>query len=430
MLKETGIGRETFYSALERLMSLGFIYKEEVGGFPPHVYYALTLQGERLAQALVPIAEILSGTTVSLKAELDHLEADKSESALARRLELLRVLSSSECDSGRWDDAERHATQLAELAGVSRDIRLEASAHLTLGRLLQKRDRHDEAERHLVLGLKGAEASQAWDAVSDANYLLGSDLERQGRWADAAERFTASGVAAGRIDDTLRGTRAREAHARLLSRRGRHEEALTVFREVVAVYERLHAVDELPRSCLSLGSTASRLKLPEAADWFEKGVDAARRAGDSRIEAYGLTSVAGTWADRRKFAQAERCLERAARIFEDLGERSGRAGVLLNLGNLRALQGRLADADRQYERAVALEREVGNRFGEASAILRRGKLRLSQRRWVEAGALIEDAKRIFTELGSEDRIAQCAEELNRLPLPRVLSHQRDLLMKG
>src|SRR5437867_2893235 len=116
--------------------------------------------------------------------------------------------------------------QLVLLAQTARDSSREIRGRLGLGRVLQKRDRHEESRRELDQALQLATADHVEEAAAEAEYLIASDLERRGLWVEALERFGSAANRAAQAGAPLEAARARQATARILARRGRYQEAL------------------------------------------------------------------------------------------------------------------------------------------------------------------------------------------------------------
>ena len=410
-VSETGMNRETFYGAVDRLVSLGFAYREEPYGFPRTVNVGLTHAGEAMARALGPAADLLAATTLSMERELARLREGGDPATVPRRMEILDLTADREFALGRWERAEAAARELLDLARASKDSHREAQGRLGLGRILQKRDRHADAVRELEEALRLANGAGDPGTASEAEYLIGADLERQGRFADALGRYATAADRAARGPDALRAARARQAQARLQSKMGRHEESVAGLTEVVREFERLRAEEDLPRAYTSLGIAAYGLDRPDAIAWLEKGIDAAIRAGDVRLEAYGRLNAAAPLIDAREFRRAQAYLVRAREVFGALEERTGLGAAELNTANLYSREDRWTDAEDAFDRAIALARETGNRNQEAYALFNRGQMAKRRGLRGEARALLTQAKAIFTEIGAAGRATRCDEEL-------------------
>ncbi len=415
IVSDLGMGRDAFYAAADRLRSLGFAYEDKESGWPTHVYWGLTRFGDVLARSLGPAADLVSSTAVSMEAELARLEAAGDPATLPRRLDILDVLVDREFALGRWDRARSGAESLVELARAARDVHRQVRARVGLGQVLQKQDRHEDAQRELGQALRLATEAGEDSLASEAEYLLGSDFERQARSEEALERFASAARLATRADDRLRAARARQATGRILFKRTRYEEAFRVFREAAAEMEGLDAEDDLPRVYVALGSAAHSLDRPdEAATWYAKAVDAARKVGDVRMEAYGLVYGAAPWIDAGQYRKAESALTRAGQVFENIGERMGIGSFELNSGQLCLREGRWAEAEAHFDRALAIARETSNRNQEAWTLFNRGQMAKRRGEREGASALLQEAKRIFEGIGSTARVARCDEELRDL----------------
>lgn len=414
VLTETGVARDTFYEAVERLKALGFVYEEERAGFPQRKFYGLTRAGETFADRLGPAAEFLATTAISLETELSRLDEANEPSSTPRRLEILDVIGAREFALGRWQSAEVAGRRLVDLAASTNDTVRLARGRLLLGKILQKRDLHDEGIRELEEARRLAESGAAWEVAAEADYLIGSDLERRGRWPESLVRFGSVATHAARGESPLWAARSRLGRARVLSRQGQHSDALFLFMEGISEFQRLRAEDDLPRAYASLGSAAYLANRPDALEWWEKAVDAARKSADVRTEAYALASAAAQLIDRKDFRRAEAHLSRARDVFISLDEKTGLGTAELNFANLSAAQGRWAEAENRFDEAARVAHEAGNRFQEASVLFNRGQMMKRRDRRGEARGLLGQAKGIFEEIGAAARAARCDEELRDL----------------
>ncbi len=188
-----------------------------------------------------------------------------------------------------------------------------------------------------------------------------------------------------------------------------------MLQQVASGFEQMRAEDELPRVYVSLGSACHMLdRGEEAMAWWTEAVNAARRVGDVRMEAYGLAYSAAYWIAAQDFRRAQTALRRAGLLFDDLGERTGIAAVELNTAQLESLRGRWSEAGAHFDRALAVARETANRYQEGWILFNLGQMEKRRGRSDPARTLITEAGRIFTQLGSEIRARRCEEELRGL----------------
>ncbi len=414
ILSAISMNSDTFQRAAVHLRALQFIYDDRQVGFPTVRRLGLTRTGEAFARALGPAGELLASTLGALEAEFEQLETVGEPSTRARRVELLSVLVDREFSAGQWDTVQQRASRLLALATELEDRRAQAHAHLSLGQVMQKRDRPDDALRELGEAIQLASAAGGNDLAAEAATLAGAALERKGRWAEATSHYREALEHAERADDPLRRALVRISLARISGREGRLEESLRALRQAVDELERIDAIDELPRAYVSLGTTAYNLDRVDAVEWFEKAITAARRVSDPRMEAWGMANAAAHYTDTRDYRKADMYLKGAVGILTGLGELTGLTVAELNTANLLAEQDRWVEAERHFEETLRLARETGNRYQEASASFHEGKMMRRRRRSTEARALLTEAKRIFRELGSAERAERCDEELRGL----------------
>ncbi len=90
-----------------------------------------------------------------------------------------------------------------------------------------------------------------------------------------------------------------------------------------------------------------------------------REVGDRHGEAYALFTAANVQEFRGRFDDAVADLQRASERYEDLGDEQGRAWVLHNLGRIHHQQGRLPEAVSHFEQALTASRPTGDRRLEA-----------------------------------------------------------------
>jgi DNA-binding SARP family transcriptional activator/Tfp pilus assembly protein PilF len=97
-------------------------------------------------------------------------------------------------------------------------------------------------------------------------------------------------------------------------------------------------------------------------------LDAARRLGDRRGQAYALQGLALGYSRMGRADAAVSGFEQALELFAGLGDLAEEASISTSLGELAEQQGRPADAMRHAQRSLELYRTVGDRAGHASAL--------------------------------------------------------------
>ncbi len=414
ILAETGMSRDTFYGAVNRPTTLNLAYRDEQAGFPPYVYLGLTKSGEDLARALLPGADMLASTSVALESELARLERENNPKSIPRRLEILDLTSSKELCLGKWDSAQKKASRLMSLAKVAHFTEFEIKGRLTVGRVLRKRAKYEDAMRELADGTRLADEHGAAGIAAEFEYEIGMIFEDQSKWNEAAEHFRIAGENAARTNATLIAARIRSATARLMAKQGKFEESLHINEELVPELERLGADDDLPRIYTNIGTALIKLGKPDFPEWLTKALDAARKVGDIRMEAHALSSLAYHYFDTKQYKRAEADMKRGKAIFEDLGDKISLIGSELQLGNLYSEMARWSDSESHFDAALAIARETKSKFHEAYVFYNRGIMMERRNRKDAADALYVEARNIFLEIGSEAEAANVEKRRSQL----------------
>lgn len=122
----------------------------------------------------------------------------------------------------------------------------------------------------------------------------------------------------------------------------------------------------------------------EAAEVFEKAAKLYQEVGDQKGHAEMLNNVGAVRTQEERWDEATAAFGEAKAMFESMGDENGQAQTLGNLGTMYRHQG---DADAAVERlkqAVELFRNVGDREKQAATLRLVSRIRLGQARWLEA----------------------------------------------
>ncbi|MBI5670236.1 MAG: TIR domain-containing protein, partial [Chloroflexi bacterium] len=103
-------------------------------------------------------------------------------------------------------------------------------------------------------------------------------------------------------------------------------------------------------------------------DWLEIGLEASRRAADSRREALFLNEIGLAWSALGEKRKALAYYEQALPLYRAVGDRGGEATTLNNIGGAWDDLGEKRQALAYYEQALPLYRAVGDRGGEATTL--------------------------------------------------------------
>jgi tetratricopeptide (TPR) repeat protein len=136
------------------------------------------------------------------------------------------------------------------------------------------------------------------------------------------------------------------------------------------------------RRALTSGELAFAWQLPAAIygylkvsrrwnDWIGthgSGLEAARRLGERKAEAWLLSSLGAAYGDLRRFDDAADCLLRALGLRRETGDVGGEAATLLNLGVLSWRRERFDEGIRYFGESLRLSRSSGDGYTEAMAL--------------------------------------------------------------
>ncbi len=328
---------------------------------------------------------------------------------LARAVEYLRMAGQRAMRLNAYATARHHlqsARECAAAGGVS------------------DRDRFDLlGELDDVLSVLGARTAQdsvveEMAALARSDIALQREVERRRAWLAAqvgdltrAEASARKSLAAERSNGHARSLAGSLIALGTIQRwSGRPLHAVPSLQEAVATAtedsQHADALTELASTLVEVQ------RAEEAIAHLQEAADIYRRLDDLR----GLAEVAGIEArafhQRGMRDQAVTRYELAIELCRRIGYRHGEGVNLTNLANLHQLLGSVAEALEGYDRAALIFEELGNTRGEAmvlanSASARHNILGDDERARTDA----TKALRHFSEIGDRARQAQCKEVL-------------------
>jgi class 3 adenylate cyclase/predicted ATPase len=287
-----------------------------------------------------------------------------------------------------------------EATRVSREARALARGDtLRLARLVMKRSFIEESAgrlpnslrwlsrgRRLLLGLEDLEAL-GLVAEIDAHYS--SSLQAQGRNREAiavATRAIEKGQMAGAERALGQAENMLAAALSILGRPG----AIEHWQKALDHFER---VGYLPGQAGVLNNLGAgeyfRGNWTEAANLYQRSVDASERVGDPVFAANAKMNIAEVLVDQAHLPEAERLLKDAMRVWRTTGDEYLMGFCLIQLGRLTAMSGRVDEALELF--AQARERYLA--AGAPGAVLE------VDAREADARLLIGDARRALEMCG-------------------------------
>ncbi len=199
----------------------------------------------------------------------------------------------------------------------------------------------------------------------------------------------------------------------VLSRNGRHKDALAQFAKLRVLSKRFHDRWGEGQSYINAGVAAAHLgDIPVAKAWYRKAADSGRRNRDPWLVGRAL----GNRANFEEPAAAARLLDQSEKIKRRVGDQAGLAGTLIARGNVAAALQDFAGAARYYRRAAALGGRLDLRYLRTLALRNLGRTEVDRGQPQRAFGFYREAQKIaeaerFTD---ELRHAVAGEALARM----------------
>jgi len=141
---------------------------------------------------------------------------------------------------------------------------------------------------------------------------------------------------------------------------------------------------------LRLTGQVSRASI--AASWL---LALAEESGEPKLYANCLIEAARLRMEEGQQKVAEAYLERARRIFANIGSPEGCARVLTMLGEALIQHGEYQSASANLQRALYTHRENSNRMGQADVILQMAILATREKRYAQTHAYLDQAEELY-----------------------------------
>jgi len=294
----------------------------------------------------------------------------------------------------RWPEAWRYSVDAGRRA-ASKYANVEASQFFeqALGLVQQVPD------------LPPANVARVWEELGDVRMLRGA-------YEDADSAFESARRLLG--GDPLEQARLMRKEAVARVRHGRYEPALARLSEALQALEGVDgAAAHRARLLAWHAAVLQHQRLPgEAVEWCERAIAEAKGtdAEDAEAHAYALLDWAYVTLGRREEAVYS---DRAAEIYERLGELVRLAWVLNNQGTLAYIDGDWESAVRLWQRAIETFRRTGDETDAATAALNVAEVRIDQGRADEVEAMLRAALDARRAAGNLLNVADVAGLLAR-----------------
>jgi class 3 adenylate cyclase/tetratricopeptide (TPR) repeat protein len=180
---------------------------------------------------------------------------------------------------------------------------------------------------------------------------------------------------------------------------GRADEATNMER-ALAIYEDLGYFSDAAMTLGNLGAISFyRTDWVEAADFYQRSIDAATNAGDLATAAVGQTNLGELVAMQGDLRGAVELLTPALRTLDSFGYRAGSAQASMHLGRARALLGDLGPGVQQVNSAIRLFSDAGIHMGALEAKGHLAEVLVLAGSLDEATRVLADARTMERALG-------------------------------
>lgn len=407
-----GLCNRTFYSAADRLKSLGFVFEETEKGWPTRVYYQLTYKGKDAAKLIQPLEGFLKESVEAQWRTLEELRSKRKTKANKRRmLDVLRVLQEATFDLGDWDKTLELSAEAQDLASSLEDDRSLSFAYRYAGLVYQKKNDEDACREYLDKSIEISERTDDWEGAAEDYYILGALFERKADLDEAFEAYSKSREYSERVDSRVGKVRADLGLGRVLGRRGLYKDSLSVVRKAVEEFEMMDEVDELARAYGALGATMFFIDKKKALEYHKKSVEVSRRTGEIRIRAIGLTNASSCYIDKGELNNAFECLVEAEDILRKLDDRTALINNHSLRGTIYGLQGEWENSEESFQQSIGMAEELGAKYHLGDALFHYGQILLEKGDTVRSESILRRALRTFEGLENETKVAKVMETL-------------------
>lgn len=415
----TGMARQSCYTALRGLEESGLISLTKIYGRPQRVRCKLTEKGSLIAANLLKVESVLESTIEGCKrriAEISRMrKSDETPEEHDRALLGLLVKLECECSScGQWDDAIGYGRKIAKLSRKLDDNKRLAQALRNIGSIYRMRQSYDEALRYFDKSLNESKAVNDFEGMASDYYNRGAIFEGRDNYVKALEQFDLCGEYARKCNSDIGIGRACLGRGRILAYSGRFRESVEVLEKAQKIFDRIGEVNDLLKTYTSLGASEFFIDIDKAIEWHDKCRDLSERVGNVRMHGYALSNLSGCYIEKGLYGEAKRCLSKALPIFEKLNERIMVASILVHYARMFRQTRDWSNAKHYLERAKNVARAIKDKSKIADIRFVYGLLHKDRGNIAQAKRSFKTALRLFKEVGETDSVKEVLGELEEL----------------
>ncbi len=353
------------------------------------------LQGERGAQ---------QQDLEALEALVEVQVGDGPQAAHQRAEVALRRANYAET-TGDYPAAIVSAQAAIDLAGMDQDaddeaLRLQATGHLTWGRVLWRQGEYEMAGSLLERVLDLARPAGLHSLEADALRNLGLVHLHQGSYAEAGMFFEQALPILQEIGYRRGEGMTLNDLGILAWEQGDHAGARAYLERVQCIYREIGFRQGEGIILGNLGGiSVEQHQYGEARAYLEQALLVFREVGDRQNEGTALGNLGAVFSDLGDHERARICYEQALDICREIGDRPGEGITLANLGFLFHCLDDDVSAQEYSQQALHIVRDIGDRFHEGYALTFLGHALAGLGHLDEATAAYKQALSVRRELG-------------------------------
>lgn len=317
---------------------------------------------------------------------------------------------------GAWDDAlARFEEAFAML--IAQDAGAEDFANLMrwIGTVHRQRGELERADEAYDASLAIAEQADLPLATASVLNCIGIVAQYRGDVRGASNAYTRARALAGAAGNDQVAAMVEVNHATLASIRGEYPVAISIYRSAV---DRFRALGNVGAVCSTLNNLGMAYR--DRRDWVEaeRCLDEAYQLGDQLNDAALLGNIDLNRAELRlrsdDFSAAREYCDRAFETFTHVESHAGLGEAYKLYGALFARMGRPGLAETHLDRALELAILSEDRLLEAEVNAVRGQTHLDAQRIADALQCLNTAYRMFRDLGAQAALLDVDRRLDNL----------------
>ncbi|MEO0533782.1 MAG: tetratricopeptide repeat protein [Cyanobacteria bacterium P01_A01_bin.123] len=184
-----------------------------------------------------------------------------------------------------------------------------------------------------------------------------------------------------------------------------HQQSLEITRNIGDRNGEAKSLNNLGNAYYLLG------QYQQAIEFYQQSLEIQRDIGDLSGKASSLNNLGNAYDSLGQYQQAIEFYQQSLEIQRDIGDRKGEAASLGNLGNAYYSLGQYQQTIDFQQRSLEIKRDIGDRHGEANAYFNSGLALSRLEKHTEAQASFEAAREIFLELGLQNEVERCNQQV-------------------